>query len=321
VAIVTAHHRDDQAETFAMRLARGAGIDGLSAMRAERPLRDGGAVMLLRPLLAFPKARLVATLASRGVAYADDPTNRDGRYERARVRSMLSDFEEAGFSSDALATSARRLGDAREALAYAQERFVETLHLSFGNEVFARFDRQAFEHGPAFLRQKILARLIGRFGGASPAPQLSEVEDLVARMQRDGASAATLGGAMISSGSRFVRVWREAGRLDQSEIRLLAGETKVWDQRFLLHRSEFHTSAVTGIVTVKPLGEKGYAAVRSRLAPMRQPPARAALALPSFWDGASLIAAPSLAPFALSDAPPLDPPGYGLDSLATPSGF
>jgi tRNA(Ile)-lysidine synthase len=321
VAIVTAHHRDDQAETFAMRLARGAGIDGLSAMRAERPMRDGGAVMLLRPLLAFPKARLVATLASRGVAYADDPTNRDGRYERARVRSMLSDFEDAGFSSDALATSARRLGDAREALAYAQERFVETLHLSFGNEVFARFDRQAFEHGPAFLRQKILARLIGRFGGASPAPQLSEVEDLVARMQRDGASAATLGGAMISSGSRFVRVWREAGRLDQSEIRLLAGETKVWDQRFLLHRSEVHTSAVTGIVTVKPLGEKGYAAVRSRLAPMRQPPARAALALPSFWDGASLIAAPSLAPFALSDAPPLDPPGYGLDSLATPSGF
>lgn len=321
VAIVTAHHRDDQAETFAMRLARGAGIDGLSGMRAERPLRDGSTMMLLRPLLAFPKARLIATLATRGIAYADDPTNRDDNYERARVRSLLSDLEEAGFSSDALATSARRLGDAREALDYAEDRFVATLDMSFENEVFARLDRQAFEHGPAFLRQRILAQLIRRFGGASPAPQLLEVEDLVARMQRDGATAATLGGAMISSGPRFVRIWREVGRLDQSEISLEPGETKVWDQRFILHRSAADTSSAKSIVTVKPLGEKGYATVLPRLAPTRRPPRRAALALPSFWDGDSLIAAPSLAPFALLDAQPLDPPGYVLDPLATASGL
>src|SRR6185437_6944278 len=67
VAVVTAHHLDDQAETFAMRLARGAGVDGLAAMRSERTLLDGSSVMLVRPLLAFPKSRLIATLAARGV--------------------------------------------------------------------------------------------------------------------------------------------------------------------------------------------------------------------------------------------------------------
>ncbi len=80
VAIVTAHHLDDQAETLTMRLARGAGIDGLSGMRSERPLYDDSPFVLVRPLLTIGKARLVATLAARGISYADDPSNGDQRY-------------------------------------------------------------------------------------------------------------------------------------------------------------------------------------------------------------------------------------------------
>ncbi len=325
IAIVTAHHRDDQAETFAMRLARGAGIDGLSGMRKERPLRDGFPVVLARPLLAVPKARLVATLVGRGVVYADDPTNRDHRYERVRVRSALPELEAGGLSPQALATSARRLNDAREALRYGEELFVASLELSFGNEVFARFDRCAFDNGPVFLRQKIMARLIGRYGGASPEPQLSELEDLVARMQRDGASAATLGGAMISCGSRSIRVWREAGRLEKAHVELRSEATHVWDRRFALRwraeNAELVRLSGAPVITVKPLGEKGYAAIMSRLARQLRPPARAAWALPSFWAGDEFIAAPSLAPFALSNAPPLDPAGFELNALATAAAF
>lgn len=320
VGIVTAHHRDDQAETFAMRLARGAGIDGLSGMQRERPLRDGASMTLVRPLLAFSKARLIATLVHQGVAYAEDPTNSDRRYERARVRTLLSHLETAGLSREAVATSARRLGEARAALVYAEDCFVASIDLSYGNEVFAKLDRQAFEHGPAFLRQKVLSRLIARYGGASPKPQLSEVEDLVARMQRDAASTATLGGTMVSCGPRFIRVWREVGRLEEREFPLVLGEAKIWDRRFVLRLSSDRASPAEN-VTVKPLGEQGYAAIMSRLASSRRPPTRAALALPSFWAGDRFLAAPSLAPFALFDAPPLDPAEYELDPLAITARF
>jgi tRNA(Ile)-lysidine synthase len=316
-AIVTAHHLDDQAETLAMRLARGAGIDGLSGMRSERPLHDSSPFTLVRPLLAVGKARLIATLAARGIAYTDDPSNGDQRFERARVRSLLPQLAAGGLTPEALATSARRLNDARTALVYAEDRFVASLELSFGNEVFARFDRRAFDDGPVFLRQKVISRLIGRYGGASPAPQLSEVEDLVARMQRENAATVTLGGAMISCGSRFIRVWREAGRLDHAEISLIPGEAQVWDRRFVLRvTGDWFGRAQSGAVTIKPLGEKGYAAIMSRLAPSRRPPTRAARALPSFWAGETFIAAPSLAPFALFNLPPLDPVGCELNPLA-----
>jgi tRNA(Ile)-lysidine synthase len=237
----------------------------------------------------------------------------------------MREFEAAGFSSNAIATSARRLGEARDALSYAERMFAASLGLSFGNEVFARLDREAFEHGPALLRQRVIARLIDRYGGDSPAPQLSEIEDLVARMQRDGGSGATLGGAVISVGPRFIRVWREAGRLDHSELCIFPGEEIIWDRRFLLRRNGPESSlegvSQTDSVIVRPLGERGHASVLARLDPTKRPPARAIFALPSFWRGGDLVAAPSLAPFSRLDVPPLDPAGFEIVPLAPSASY
>lgn len=312
VAVVTAHHQGDQAETFAMRLARGAGVNGLAGMPAERMLHEGSTVSLVRPLLAFAKSPLIATLEARGLSSVDDPTNADHRYERARVRSALPDLDAAGISPAALATSARRLGEAEAALRYADECFAATLALSFGNEVFAAFDRNAFRAGPALLRQRLLARLIARYGGASERPDLVEIEDLTARLQAEDKSTATLGGVMVSSGSRFVRVWREAGRLTQSDLILSPGESRTWDRRFIVQRA----ADAIGAVKVRPLGAENYARIAGRLAAKYRPPSRAAHALPSFWQGDDLVAVPSLAPFAVASQVSLEETGCQLKALA-----
>ena len=72
--LLTAHTRDDQAETVLLRLARGSGVSGLAAMAPATPLAS---VRLLRPLLDTPKARLLAMLAALGQDWVDDPTNQD----------------------------------------------------------------------------------------------------------------------------------------------------------------------------------------------------------------------------------------------------
>ncbi len=80
--IALAHQRDDQAETFLLRLLRGAGSAGLAAMR---PLD----LPFVRPLLAFPREELVAWLAEEGIAWREDPSNRDLTLTRNRVRHEL----------------------------------------------------------------------------------------------------------------------------------------------------------------------------------------------------------------------------------------
>src|ERR1700720_953862 len=71
--ILTAHTRDDQAETLLMRMLRGSGIAGLAAMARET---ERGGVALARPLLDVSKSRLVATHKKAKIGFADDPTNR-----------------------------------------------------------------------------------------------------------------------------------------------------------------------------------------------------------------------------------------------------
>src|SRR3954447_24330204 len=111
--VLTAHTRDDQAETLLMRLLRGSGITGLAAMARESE-RDG--VLLARPLLDISKAQLVATLEKAGIGFADDPTNRDPAFTRPRLRALLPALAQEGGDARNLARLASRLARANAAI-------------------------------------------------------------------------------------------------------------------------------------------------------------------------------------------------------------
>ena len=288
-AIATAHTRDDQAETLVMRLARGAGVDGLAAMPAERPVDDRSAITLVRPLLGISKSRLVATLHERGVAFLEDPTNTDRAFERVRVRELLQALEASGVSAQALATSARRMGEALTALDYAAQQFETALALSLNDDIFCQFDRAAFERGPVALRQRVLKRLLDRFGGASKPARLSEIEDLANRLARVPQMRAALGGAVVSAGTKFVRIWREHGRIGAPHLTLAPGSGALWDRRFWVAVS----ANAPGAVDVRPLGAAGALAIMREKRALNTP-ARAIAALPAFWAAGTLLAVPSL---------------------------
>jgi tRNA(Ile)-lysidine synthase len=115
IAILTAHHRDDQAETFLMRLARGSGLHGLAGMREARPLAAN--ITLCRPLLAVAKARLVATLRTARIPWTEDPSNESDQFERVRLRRAGETLARYGIDSANIARSASRLARADAALA------------------------------------------------------------------------------------------------------------------------------------------------------------------------------------------------------------
>ncbi|CAM3190276.1 tRNA(Ile)-lysidine synthase [Sphingomonas antarctica] len=84
--ILTAHHADDQLETVIMRLNRGAGVGGLAGIRAV----NGHVV---RPLLGWRRSELAQIVSDAAITPVDDPSNRDDRYDRARLRKMLADAD------------------------------------------------------------------------------------------------------------------------------------------------------------------------------------------------------------------------------------
>lgn len=123
-AIALGHTLDDQAETLLLRLVRGAGGDGLAAMR---PLAGD----LFRPLLAVSRADVLHHLARRRLGFREDASNRDRRHERNRLRHDLLPRLERAFhgrvrehlaaTADLLARDAEALDAwARRALAQAR---------------------------------------------------------------------------------------------------------------------------------------------------------------------------------------------------------
>jgi tRNA(Ile)-lysidine synthase len=210
--ILTAHTRDDQAETLLMRLVRGSGIAGLSAMARESE-REG--VRLARPLLDVPKSQLIATLLKAKLGFADDPTNRDTSFTRPRLHALMPALAAEGGDARNLARLASRLARANtaiELLVDGAERYLTlrdrmTAAPSGADVVAAKsFDAKAFAAMSDEIRLRLLLRAINRFGHEGPA-ELGKVEVLLSALDEAMAESPgkrsprlkqTLAGALIS---------------------------------------------------------------------------------------------------------------------------
>jgi tRNA(Ile)-lysidine synthase len=210
--VLTAHTQDDQAETLLMRMSRGSGIAGLAAMARQAP-RDG--VVLARPLLQVPKARLVATLKQAGIGFADDPTNRDTNFARPRLRAMMPALAAEGFDARNLARLAARFARANAALEILVDGAERYLALRERDLAHAGFDAKAFSGLAEEIRLRLLLRRIDRVGHEGPA-ELGKVEALLAALDRACAATGpakrriglkqTLAGALVSLAGGRIRI-------------------------------------------------------------------------------------------------------------------
>ena len=202
--VLTAHTLDDQAETVLFRMARGSGLSGLRGMAPVSALGD---LRLVRPLLTIPKSRLVATLAVAKIPFADDPSNRDPRFTRPRLRELMPRLAAEGLDARRLAVLARRAAQADEAIERAVDDALARLSHDAG---------KAAVFGPGYadlaaeVRLRALGRTIARVGHEGPV-ELAKLEALhaalqvaleAARAQKTGAVRfrRTLAGALVTLG-------------------------------------------------------------------------------------------------------------------------
>ncbi|HEV2157014.1 tRNA lysidine(34) synthetase TilS [Bradyrhizobium sp.] len=235
--VLTAHTRDDQAETLLMRMLRGSGLAGLSAM-ARLTARDG--IVLARPLLDVPKSQLIATLKRARIGFADDPTNRDTAFTRPRLRALLPQLAAEGGDSRSLARLAARLARANaavEVLVDGAERFLQLRSRGDASQATGRsfeaqtvFEAEAFALLPEEVRLRLLLRAINALGHEGPA-ELGKVETLLAALDRalaENPRAAangrailkqTLAGALISLAGGRIHVTPAPARRPQRDLK------------------------------------------------------------------------------------------------------
>ena len=147
IHVLTAHTLDDQAETILFRLTRGSGLTGLAAMGRIAPVPGETGVTLVRLLLHIPKSRLVATLRAAGIAFADDPSNRDPRFTRARLRGLMPALAAEGLDAARLMQLARRLRRADAAIGVAV--FQAETDLAIAAQIFGQAGHDLITGGHA----------------------------------------------------------------------------------------------------------------------------------------------------------------------------
>ena len=227
--VLTAHTVDDQAETILFRLARGSGLAGLAGMARVRPLvMPATGVFLVRPLLELSKSRLVATLRDVGVAAADDPSNRDPRFARTRLRALMPALAREGLDAPRFARLAQRARRADAAIEFAVAAAAEALTAGRWHERGPiMFPAQGFVALPAEVALRLLGRAIDWVGDEGPV-ELGKLEALLAALSLAGAGQVrlrrTLAGAVVTLGDSRIAVERapprrQRGSLPKSSLR------------------------------------------------------------------------------------------------------
>ena len=244
-ALLTAHTLDDQAETVLMRLARTASPESLAGIRPRGAWKG---LPLLRPLLRVRRQALRDDLAARGQGWAEDPSNADRRFERVRVRQSLAVAGVGTVTPERLAA----LADASCRTSLLLERLADrwiSLWLTEEAAGICHIPCSAFHGLPAALQERILGRIVTRYGGGGPAPEPSELQRLIRwAAAEDGPMRRTLGGALLGRRKQGFWVTREPARVTAAPLTVPVSGRAVWDGRFLV-------DAPPG-ATVIPAGER-----------------------------------------------------------------
>ena len=270
--VALGHTRDDQAETFLMQLARGAGLKGLTAI--GRDLHHGE-ITFIRPALSYSREVLRDILRRLGQDWCDDPSNDDLRFDRVKARRALVALGDLGIDSRTIQRVTGHLLSADTAInGYMREKIETSVYAQSGDVVI---DRAAFQLAGSEVLLRVLAEATLWVGGGDYPPRGQALRRLLGGIVL--AQVRTLNGCLVTSGPDTIRVSREYNAVKDMAVPL--GE--IWDRRWSV------TGPARPGLEVRALGE-----AVSQCGDWRETglPRTSLLAAPAVWDGETLVAAP-----------------------------
>jgi tRNA(Ile)-lysidine synthase len=203
--ILTGHHRDDQIETFLIRLSRGSGVQGLSSMDKVNSLNNK--TKLFRPLLSEKKEDLFFLAKYYFGKIFKDPSNTNQKYLRTKIRNLIKHFEKSGIKHDRIINSINNLASTRDTLNLYIQKIEKNCVTKKNNRININLKKFLLENNE--IQLKIFSNCIKGISKNYYPPRAKKVLNLLNRIESNESLKATLGGCVINMRKKNLIISKE----------------------------------------------------------------------------------------------------------------
>jgi tRNA(Ile)-lysidine synthase len=184
---------EDQVETFLIRLSRGSGLKGLSAMKSQTKINNQ--VSLFRPLLDTQKQFLVKISKIIFGKYFIDPSNKDQKYLRTKVRNLKKPLEKSGIKYEKIFKSIQNLSQSKKTLdAYLSNIFKEFIKMS-NSEILINFKK--YKDLKTDIKIALINHSVKQLKSNYYDLRSKKVENLISNLDKKDFKNSTLGGCIF----------------------------------------------------------------------------------------------------------------------------
>ncbi len=193
--ILTAHNLEDQVETFLIRLSRGSGLTGLSSMKQVSKICNNN-VSLFRPLLDIKKKYLIRISRKVFGKYFKDPSNKNKKFLRTKIRSLKKPLEKSGIKYDQIIKSINNLASINRLLDQYTSEIIKKIILKKKNVIILDFKNLQILDDQIKLR--VINYSIKSLRKNYYNPRYKKVDNLIKNLENGKFNKLTLGGCLFT---------------------------------------------------------------------------------------------------------------------------
>ena len=203
--ILTAHNLEDQVETFFIRLSRGSGLHGLSSMKQTNKIN--GNIYLARPLLDFKKIQLIKISKMIFGKFYKDPSNKNKKYLRTRIRNLKESLEKSGINYDRIFQSIKNLASSRDTLDLYFNKIYKDIVNKKKNKILINLEN--LNNLNQEMKMRVFKKSIKDFTNTYYSPRSKKIFNLINQIKAKKNAKLTLGGCIIARKKKHIILEKE----------------------------------------------------------------------------------------------------------------
>tara|TARA_Y200000002_G_scaffold214433_1_gene176984 strand:- start:822 stop:1865 length:1044 start_codon:yes stop_codon:yes gene_type:complete len=200
--ILTAHHKEDQIETFLIRLSRGSGVQGLSAMNSLASLNNN--IKIFRPFLSNSKKELVFTSKKVFGTFIKDPSNKNKKFLRSGMRKLLPILKKYGIKEDQIIRSINNLKSSSQTINFYFKDIIKKIVKKKSN--FFVINKRDLLSLNQELQLRVLSFVIKTIKKADYPPRSKKIFNVLKILSLTKNCNHQLGGCLIISNKNHVNI-------------------------------------------------------------------------------------------------------------------